>query len=142
MKNGSKIFCLILIALLALCTTDAVAKPKQAKVYVFGVSINLTDSVTYITDVQTLDPAYIDTKTGFLYDRSIYSQQLQIWIEYNMKQPNTTCTIFFSKNKSKLESKYVKVRDKIRKDDTTVLKTIDTGKFKFIPQEWSEHERL
>lgn len=142
MKNGSKIFCLILIALLALCTTDAVAKPKQAKIYVFGVSINFTDSVTYITDVQTLDPAYIDTKTGFLYDRSIYSQQLQIWIEYNMKQPNTTCTIFFSKNKSKLESKYVKVRDKIRKDDTTVLKTIDTGKFKFIPQEWSEHERL
>ena len=142
MKNGSKIFCLILIAVLALCTTDAVAKPKQAKVYVFGVSINFTDSVTYITDVQTLDPAYIDTKTGFLYDRSIYSQQLQIWIEYNMKQPNTTCTIFFSKNKSKLESKYVKVRDKIRKDDTTVLKTIDTGKFKFIPQEWSEHERL
>lgn len=94
MKNRSKIFCLILIALLALCTTDAVAKPKQAKVYVFGVSINFTDSVTYITDVQTLDPAYIDTKTGFLYDRSIYSQQLQIWIEYNMKQPNTTCTIF------------------------------------------------
>lgn len=142
MKNGSKIFCLILIALLALCTTDAVAKPKQAKVYVFGVSINFTDSVTYITDVQTIDPAYIDTKTGFLYDRSIYSQQLQIWIEYNMKQPNTTCSIFFSKNKSKLESKYVKVRDKIRKDDSTVLKTIDTGKFKFIPQEWSEHERL
>ena len=142
MKHGSKIFCLILIAVLALCTTDAVAKPKQAKVYVFGVSINFTDSVTYITDVQTLDPAYIDTKTGFLYDRSIYSQQLQIWIEYNMKQPNTTCTIFFSKNKSKLESKYVKVRDKIRKDDSTVLKTIDTGKFKFIPQEWSEHERL
>lgn len=142
MKNGSKIFCLILIALLALCTTDAVAKPKQAKVYVFGISINFTDSVTYITDVQTIDPAYIDTKTGFLYDRSIYSQQLQIWIEYNMKQPNTTCTIFFSKNKSKLESKYVKVRDKIRKDDSTVLKTIDTGKFKFIPQEWSEHERL
>ena len=142
MKNGSKIFCLIFIALLTLCTTDAVAKPKQTKVYVFGVSINFTDSVTYITDVQTIDPAYIETKTGFLYDRSIYSQQLQIWIEYNMKQPNTTCTIFFSKSKSKLENKYVKVRDKIRKDESTVLKTIDAGKFKFIPQEWSEHERL
>lgn len=142
MKNGSKIFCLIFIALLTLCTTDAVAKPKQTKVYVFGVSINFTDSVTYITDIQTIDPAYIETKTGFLYDRSIYSQQLQIWIEYNMNQPNTTCTIFFSKSKSKLENKYVKVRDKIRKDESTVLKTIDAGKFKFIPQEWSEHERL
>ena len=142
MKNPRNILTLAIAVLMTLCVTEAEAKPKQAKVYVFGVSINFTDSVTYITDVQTLDPAYIGTKTGFLYDRSIYSQQLQIWIEYNMKQPNTTCTIFFSKNKSKLESKYVKVRDKIRKDDTTVLKTIDTGKFKFIPQEWSEHERL
>lgn len=142
MKNGSKILCMILVALLVVCTTDVTAKPKQTKLYIFGVSMNFTDSLTYMTDIQTLEHAYVDSKTGFMYDRSIYSQQLQIWIEYNMNQPNTTCSIFFSKSKSKLENKYVKVRDKIRKDESTVLKTIDAGKFKFIPQEWSEHERL
>lgn len=142
MKNGSRIFCLLVIAMLALCSTEAIAKPKQTKVYIFGVSINFTDSVTYLTDVQVLEPAYIESKTGFLYDRSIYSQQLQIWIEYNMNQPNTTCTVFFSKSKNKLENKYVKMREKFRKDESTKLKNIDAGEFKFIPQEWSEHERL
>ena len=34
MKNGSKILCMILVALLVVCTTDVTAKPKQTKVRV------------------------------------------------------------------------------------------------------------
>ena len=90
MKNGSKIFCMILVALLVVCTTDVTAKPKQTKLYIFGVSMNFTDSLTYMTDIQTLEHAYVDSKTGFMYDRSIYSQQLQIWIEYNMSDPGVS----------------------------------------------------
>lgn len=142
MKNRSKLLYLIITALLTLCTTSITAKPKQTKVYIFGVSINFTDSVTYMTDVQILEPAYIETKTGFLYDRSIYSQQLQIWVEYAKGQPNTTCTVFFSTSRSKLEKKFIKVRNKYNKDQSTILKSLDAGEFKFIPQEWTEHERL
>ena len=142
MKNRSKLLCLIFTALLTFCATSITAKPKQTKVYIFGVSINFTDSVTYLTDVQVLDPAYIETKTGFLYDRSIYSQQLQIWMEHAKEQPNTTCTIFFSTKRSKLEEKFIKVRDKYTKDQSTILNILDAGEFKFIPQEWTEHERL
>ena len=141
MKNRSKLLYLIITALLTLCATSITAKPKQTKVYIFGVSINFTDSVTYMTDVQILEPAYIETKTGFLYDRSIYSQQLQIWVEYAKGQPNTTCTVFFSTSRPKLEKKFIKVRNKYNKDQSTILKSLDAGEFKFIPQEWTEHER-
>lgn len=142
MKNWNKVFCIALTALLFFCAADIAAKPKQTKVYIFGVSINFTDSVTYLTDIQALEPAYIETKTGFLYDRSIYSQQLQIWVEYAKNQPNTTCSVFFSTNKAKLEKKYLKIRNKFNKDQSTKIKSLDAGEFKFIPQEWTEHERL
>lgn len=142
MKNWNKLLCLAITVLMLICATDIYSKPKQTKVYIFGVSINFTDSTTYITDVQALEPAYIETRTGFLYDRSIYSQQLQIWVEYAKNQPNTTCTVFFSENKSQLEKKYIKVRNNYNKDQSTKLKTLNAGEFKFIPQEWTEHERL
>lgn len=142
MKNWNKLLCLAITALMLICATDIYSKPKQTKIYIFGVSINFTDSTTYITDVQALESAYIETRTGFLYDRSIYSQQLQIWVEYAKNQPNTTCTVFFSENKSQLEKKYIKVRNNYNKDQSTKLKTLNAGEFKFIPQEWTEHERL
>lgn len=142
MKNSHKILILAIAALMTLCVAKAEAKPKASKVYIFGISISLTDSTTYLTDIQTFDTAYIDTKTGFLYDRSIYSQQLQIWVEYAKGRPNTTCAVFFHTNKSKLEKKYVNIRKKHSKDPSTRLKSLDAGEFKFIPQEWSEHETL
>jgi len=142
MKNWNKLLCLAITALMLICATNIYSKPKQTKIYIFGVSINFTDSTTYITDVQALESAYIETRTGFLYDRSIYSQQLQIWVEYAKNQPNTTCTVFFSENKSQLEKKYIKVRNNYNKDQSTKLKTLNAGEFKFIPQEWTEHERL
>lgn len=142
MKNRSNLFCLILTAMLVFCATNADAKPKQTTIYVFGISISLTDSTAYLTDIQTLETAYIDNKTGFLYDRSIYSQQLQMWIEYSKNKPGTTCAIFFGEKKSKVEKKYIKVRNKYNKDRSTKLHSLETGEFKFIPQDWSEHESL
>ena len=142
MKKKFNLLCLVLTGLLTLLPINSEAAPKQTKVYVFGISINFTDSVTYMTDIQILEPAYIETKTGFLYDRSIYSQQLQIWIEQAKKQPYTTCTIFFSENKSKLEKKYNKIRNKFRNDQSTTVKCLEPGEFKFNILEWTEHERL
>lgn len=142
MKNRSKLLCLILTAMLAFCVTSTTAKPKQKKIYMFGISINFIDSVTYLTDIQVLEPVYIESKTGFLYDRSIYSQQLQIWVENTKNQPNTTCTVFFSDSQAKLKKKMEKIRDKFYKDQTTILKELNVGEFKFNPIEWTEHERL
>ena len=124
MKNWSKILCLIVFILSCLGVQEVSAKPKQTKLYVFGVSMNLTDSVTYITEIQLIDPGFIETKTGFMYDRSIYSQQLQLWVEYNKNQPASTCTIFFSEKKSKIDKKYTKVRNKFLKDQGTIVRSL------------------
>lgn len=142
MKNSHKIIRLVFLAIFTIIAVSTEAKPKQTKLYVFGISANFTDSITYMTDIQVLEEAYIETKTGFMYDRSIYSQQLQIWVEQVKGQPYTTCSIFFSDSKSKLEKKYKKIRDKYYKDQSTILKHLEPGEFKFIQLEWSEYERL
>lgn len=142
MKSRFKIIGIILIAMLTLFSGDIFAKPKKTKVYVFGISTNFTDSITYITDIQTLEAAYIETKTGFLYDRSIYAQQLQIWVEQVKLQPYTTCAIFFNESKSKLEKKYKKIQDKYYKDQSTIVQLLEPEEFEFKQLDWSEHERL
>lgn len=134
---------LLLAMIAAVCLpTESVAKPKKSKVYIFGLSINFTDSVTYITDIQTLPEGYIESRNGFLYDRSIYSQQLQVWVEHAKQQPNTTCMVFFNTNRDKLEKKFLKIRQKYMKDTSTNLRHLDSGEFKFIQLEWTEHEKL
>lgn len=142
MKHKSLILSILTTMFLIAGSLGMEAKPKQTKVYIFGISTCFTDSTTYITDIQTLDPAYIETQTGFLYDRSIYSQQLQIWVEVVKKMPYTTCVVFFSENKSKLEKKFLQIRNKYSKDQSTRLQSLENGEFKFIPQEWTEHETL
>ena len=142
MKSRFKIIGIILIAMLTLFSGDIWAKPKKTKVYIFGISTNFTDSITYITDIQTLETAYIETKTGFLYDRSIYAQQLQIWVEQVKLQPYTTCAIFFNESRSKLEKKYKKIQDKYYKDQSTIVQLLEPEEFEFKQLDWSEHERL
>lgn len=131
------------VLLVAFMTAGAMhAKPKKRVVYMFGVSASFTDSIAYITDVQRMDPVYIESKTGFLYDRSIYSQQLQTFMEEKMGRPHTTCTIFFSKKKRKLENKYLKVIKFHKKRNSLNIRQMETGAFKFVPEEWTEHETI
>lgn len=142
MKNRFKFISILLLTAFTLFSGDICAKRKETKVYVFGISTNFTDSITYMTDIQVLEPAYIETTSGFLYDRSIYSQQLQLWVEEVKGQPYTTCALFFSESKSKIEKKYKKVQEKLYKDQSTIVKSLEPGEFVFKPQEWTEHERL
>lgn len=130
----------LLIAMLSAGPTQA--KPKKRVVYMFGVSASFTDSIAYITDVQRMEPVYIESKTGFLYDRSIYSQQLQVFMEEKMGRPNTTCTIFFSKKKGKMENKYLKVVKTYKKRNNMNMRQMESGIFRFKPEEWTEHETI
>ena len=132
-----------IVLLIALVTAGAInAKPKKRVVYMFGLSASFTDSVAYITDVQRMDPVYIESKTGFLYDRSIYSQQLQVFMEEKMGRPHTTCTVFFSKKKNKLEKKYLKIIKFHKKRNRLNIRQMEAGIFKFTPEEWTEHETI
>ena len=63
----------ILIAVLILMVSSVEAKPlKTNKVYMFGFSASFKDSVVYVTEIQNVQEAWIDTKTKFLLGRPIF----------------------------------------------------------------------
>ena len=67
-----KIRTLLALALL-LMPSLMFALQKQERLYVYGVATSFNDSTVYITEIQQLDSAWVDTKTGFLYSRNNYS---------------------------------------------------------------------
>lgn len=130
----------VILALVLACPTQTCAKPRKTQVYMFGVSASFTDSIAYMTQVQLMDPVYIESKTGFLYDRSIYSQQLQIFVERYDNRPNTTCAVFFSHSKSAMLKKYAAVKAFYQSKNEVTIKELTAEAFQFTPEEWTEHE--
>ncbi len=121
----------LLACLLGLVGMSLSAKVERTTVYIFGFSASFTDSVAYITDVQQLDSAYIETKYDFLMDRVVYSDQLQTYLEAVKQMPNSTCTVFFHTKKNKLMEEYNKIRKRYSGDESVMLKELTDGGFKF-----------
>ena len=121
----------LLACMLGLVGMSLSAKVERTTVYIFGFSASFTDSVAYITDVQQLDSAYIETKYDFLMDRVVYSDQLQTYLEAVKQMPNSTCTVFFHTKKNKLMEEYNKIRKRYGGDESVMLKELTEGGFKF-----------
>ncbi|MBP5195826.1 MAG: hypothetical protein J6035_00255 [Bacteroidaceae bacterium] len=130
---------LSLLFALTLCLTS-LAKPKPCTVYMFGVGVSFTDSIAYLTEVHPVTPAYIETSTGFLYDRSLYALQLKNLLEEKYHLPNTTCVVFFSKSKKKSERKREKVRNGYLGSEAVTVMRMPKEIFTFFPEEWESHE--
>lgn len=109
-------------------------KEKYKQVYAFGVAASFTDSVVYYTDIQLLDSAKV-TKEGFLVHRDLYSYQLKNYLENGQLQQNSTCMIYFSEKKAKLEKEAAKVLAKYKKSKNVVLRRVDSAEFKFTKPE-------
>ena len=60
---------IIAIASIVLFPTIASALNKQQAIYICGFATTFNDSTVYMTDMQTIENAWVDTKTGFLYSR-------------------------------------------------------------------------
>jgi len=88
----------------------------------FGFATSFVDSLAFITDVQYIDSAYVDTKTKFLIGRNLYSVQLQDFLEKNENCNHPVTSIFFGKKKEKVEKKMLSVRRRFEGDFR--LKTI------------------
>lgn len=130
---------LSILFVLTLCFTAA-AKPKSCTVYMFGVGVSFTDSIAYLTEVHPVTPAYIETNTGFLYDRSLYALQLRNLLEENYNLPNTTCVVFFDKSRKKMERKRDKVREGYLSSGAFRVMRMPKELFTFFPEEWESHE--
>lgn len=125
-----KYFGVLVCACLFVCASLP-AKVKKTPVYIFGFSASFTDSVAYITDIQCLDSAYIETKNGFLMDRMVYSDQLQTYLEGIKDMKNATSAVFFDIKKKNVQAEYNKIKKRYEKDDNVILTTMDGEPFRF-----------
>lgn len=128
------------ILILAMCCAGLSAKPKKCTVYMFGFGASFTDSVAYITEVQPVTPAYIETSTRFLYDRSLYALQLRNFMEEKYQLMNPTCVVFFSTKKGKMASKREKLRKRYLDAEGFTLMRLPAELFTFVPEDFESHE--
>ena len=116
---------------------QAEKKPRMQTVYIFGFSASFTDSLAYLTDVMQLDSAYVTTK-GFLADRSLYSLQLENYVQEKYNLLHTTNAVFFSLKKNTLDKKYDRVKRMYQSGENLKLNLLHTEDFRFLPQEYIE----
>lgn len=127
---------LILLLLLAPMTLWAAKLPHRQRVYMFGFAASFTDSIAYQTDIQCIDGAWVEGKSDFLVDRSLYSLQLQYYVEGQLKNTNSICSVFYHKKLRKLQKIWTKVRKRYQKAEGLQLKTLPKQDFFFIAEEY------
>ena len=122
---------------------DAQNKFVQQKIYAFGFAASFNDSVVYITDIQELDSAWVENKTGFLVGRNNYSLQLKEYLAEKRFEPNRTCIISYATKRKDIEKKYLKLKSKYTKNNDFSFQMLTSADFKFLsiaPLEVTEQE--
>ena len=132
MKYVKILFAIALV--FTMCSAFSLKKDHSKPVYAFGISASFTDTVVYFTEIQILDSVSL-SKEGFLAHRELYSYQLKNYMEDNLLQQNSTCMIYFSENKKKLEKEATKILNKYKKNNRMTVSRIDSDKFHFTKPE-------
>ena len=125
------------MAVMLVATLLAVAKQKptqygrgSGKVYLFGVSQQLTDSVVYLTFINEVDSFDLAKKTKFLPFRSEFSLQLKEYMEGTLHKDHQTTVVFYSASRKKLSKKYYKIKKRYLDNPYTKIVPIDGFKFR------------
>lgn len=109
--------------------------PSQAKItttnqlYIFGFSASFKDSVIYVTDIQHLEGAWIESKHKFLLGRDQYSAQLKTYLTETLSQPGRVCMVFFALKKKDAEKQYLKLMKKYKQGYD--VRYLNVREFKF-----------
>jgi hypothetical protein len=120
----------ILLFALILTVSSIEAKPlKTNSVYMFGFSASFKDSVIYVTDIQNVQEAWIETKNEFLLGRDQYSYQLKTYLADSLSQPDRVCLVIFALKKKKAEKMYLKLMKKYKKGYE--VRYLNAREFKF-----------
>lgn len=118
----------ILTLVLAIATLSLSAANRAKKVYMFGFAASFNDSTVCFTNIQTVDSAYIDSKTNFLYSRENYSNQLRDYLT-NHNFPTPTCVTVFALTQKDIEKKYARMRNKYIGKGKYIVKEISSPDF-------------
>ena len=125
------------VAAMLVVTLLAMAKQKPSqygrgtgKVYLFGVSQELTDSVVYVTFINEVDSFDLAKKTKFLPFRSEFSLQLKEYMEGTLKKDHQTTVVFYSNSRKKLSKKYYKIKKRYLDNPYTKIVPIEGFQFR------------
>ncbi len=128
------------LCMLAMTALTAGTKGEKNSVYMYGIATSLMDSVVYVTEIQQVEGAVVNSKNGFLEARSLYSEQLRAFLEQLGNQGNMTCAVCFHEKKHKIQKKHQKLLGKYAKKDI-ILKTLKDSEFQFeAPAPMTEEE--
>lgn len=104
-------------------------KKTTTRVYLYGVAMSMQDSVVYMTDELILDDAVLYNKKIFLEGRDQLSSQLSSYMAQKGEK-NRVCSVTFAKDVKKLDKKYLKQTEKLKKKGYLV-KSVGQGEFRF-----------
>ena len=112
---------------------DALPMHKTSgTVYVFGTSTTLGTDEVYVTDITQIDSLALQKKTNFLPFRSSFSLQLQQYTEGTLGKTHQTTSVFFDKDKKKLERRLEKVKRHVLLQPEGTLTLINSAQFRFV----------
>ncbi len=125
-----KILRFVIIIALTLTVAVVEAKPlKTNKLYIFGFSASFKDSVVYVTDIQNVQNAWIESKNKFLLGRDQYSGQLKSHLSEKHNLPGRVCMVFYALKKKKAEKLYLKLMKKYKKGYE--IRYLNANEFRF-----------
>ena len=101
------------------------------KIYLFGVSQQLTDSVVYITAIHKVDSIDLEKKTSFLPYRAAFSYQLESFLEDKLYLANQTSCVFYSEKRKKLSKELYKVKKFYLDNPEKKVVILNDANFKF-----------
>ena len=101
------------------------------KIYLFGVSQQLTDSVVYITAIHEIDSIDLEKKTSFLPYRAAFSYQLESFLEDKLYLANQTSCVFYSEKRKKLSKELYKVKKFYLDNPEKKVVILNDADFKF-----------
>ena len=129
----------ILLLVVALTALGASAKPlKKNQVYMFGFSASFKDSIIYVTDIQNIPGAWIESKNKFLLLRDEYSRQMKDYLEEKLQQEKRVCVVFYYLKKKKAEKEFLKLMKKYKKGYE--VRYVNEKDFKFEAIDMSEQQ--
>ena len=129
----------ILLLVVALTALGASAKPlKTNQVYMFGFSASFKDSIIYVTDIQNIPGAWIESKNKFLLLRDEYSRQMKDYLEEKLQQEKRVCVVFYYLKKTKAEKEFLKLMKKYKKGYE--VRYVNEKDFKFEAIDMSEQQ--
>ncbi len=132
MEYRKKLLSAVLLATVLMMPTEAFGINKLTKIYLFGFATSFTDSTVYVTDIQEIDSAWIDSRTKFLYGRQDFSYQFAQHLRSD-ENPHPTAIVVFAEKRKNIEKKFLKLRKRYTnpKKGVFTIKTIDSNTFHF-----------